>query len=116
MAGRAESERPPVKNKAGHPKRFLGTGLLLVLAWTLQGCAETGALTNSAGVLARSALATDTSETSGPPEAVVLFIGDGMGISTITAGRIYAGQKLGLAGEEHLLEFEHYPDVALIKT
>ncbi len=26
---------------------------------------------------------------------VILFIGDGMGISTITAARIYAGQKLG---------------------
>lgn len=49
-------------------------------------------------------------------EAVVLFIGDGMGVSTVTAGRIYAGQKLGLAGEEHLLSFEQFPDVALIKT
>ena len=28
---------------------------------------------------------------------VILFIGDGMGISTITAARIYAGQKRGEA-------------------
>ena len=31
---------------------------------------------------------------------VILFIGDGMGISTVTAGRIYAGQKRGQTGEE----------------
>jgi len=30
---------------------------------------------------------------------VILFIGDGMGISTITAARIYAGQKKGLGRE-----------------
>lgn len=47
---------------------------------------------------------------------VILFIGDGMGISTVTAARIYAGQQLGLAGEEHRLSFEHFPQVALVKT
>ena len=30
---------------------------------------------------------------------VVFFLGDGMGISTITAARIYAGQQLGKPGE-----------------
>jgi alkaline phosphatase len=50
------------------------------------------------------------------PRNVVLFIGDGMGISTITAARIYAGQKLGKDGESHELSFEQFPNVALIKT
>lgn len=50
------------------------------------------------------------------PRNVVLFIGDGMGISTITAARIYAGQKLGRDGESHELSFERFPNVALIKT
>lgn len=47
---------------------------------------------------------------------VILFIGDGMGISTITAARIYAGQKLGQQGEEYVLPFETFDNVALVKT
>ncbi len=47
---------------------------------------------------------------------VILFIGDGMGISTITAARIYEGQKRGETGEENLLSFENFDNVALVKT
>ena len=47
---------------------------------------------------------------------VILFIGDGMGISTITAARIYEGQKRGETGEENQLSFEKFPNVALVKT
>jgi alkaline phosphatase len=47
---------------------------------------------------------------------VILFIGDGMGISTITAARIYAGQKQGQSGEEYVLPFETFDNVALVKT
>ncbi|MGB0715456.1 MAG: alkaline phosphatase [Phycisphaerae bacterium] len=47
---------------------------------------------------------------------VILFVGDGMGISTVTATRIYDGQKKGMKGEENLLSFEKMPYSALIKT
>ncbi len=47
---------------------------------------------------------------------VILFVGDGMGISTITAARIYAGQQAGQPGEEYSLAFEHFPNLALVKT
>jgi len=47
---------------------------------------------------------------------VILFIGDGMGISTVTAARIYDGQSRGETGEENLLSFEHFPNIALVKT
>ena len=47
---------------------------------------------------------------------VILFLGDGMGISTITAARIFAGQQAGLDGEEYNLAFDRFPNVALIKT
>lgn len=47
---------------------------------------------------------------------VILFIGDGMGISTITAARIYDGQKRGETGEENVLSFERFPHLALVKT
>ncbi|NIP14159.1 MAG: alkaline phosphatase, partial [Pseudomonadales bacterium] len=47
---------------------------------------------------------------------VILFLGDGMGVSTVTAARIFEGQRQGLAGEEHALAFEQFPHVALVKT
>ncbi len=47
---------------------------------------------------------------------IILFVGDGMGISTVTAARILEGQMLGLDGEEHQLFFETFPNIALAKT
>jgi alkaline phosphatase len=52
------------------------------------------------------------------PEAknVIIFVGDGMGISTITAGRIYAGQKRALDGESYELAMDQLPYAALSRT
>src|SRR5262245_2734867 len=36
---------------------------------------------------------------------VILFVGDGMGLSTITAARILEGQRRGESGEENRLAF-----------
>lgn len=47
---------------------------------------------------------------------VILFIGDGMGVSTLTAARIYDGQKRGVDGASNLLSFEAFPDLALVRT
>lgn len=47
---------------------------------------------------------------------VILFIGDGMGISTVTAARILEGQLRGENGEENQLSFETMPYLALSKT
>lgn len=47
---------------------------------------------------------------------VILFVGDGMGVATITAARIFAGQQAGGSGEEYQLSFERFPNLALIKT
>lgn len=47
---------------------------------------------------------------------VILIVGDGMGISTVTASRIYEGQRRGETGEENLLSFETLPYSALSKT
>ncbi len=47
---------------------------------------------------------------------VILFVGDGMGISTITASRILEGQLRGESGEENRLSFEEFPFLALSKT
>lgn len=47
---------------------------------------------------------------------VILLVGDGMGVSTVTAARILDGQRRGDSGEENLLAFERLPYLALIKT
>ena len=47
---------------------------------------------------------------------VILFIGDGMGVSTLTAARIFEGQLRGESGEENRLSFEQFPYSALSKT
>ncbi|MBW2498448.1 MAG: alkaline phosphatase [Deltaproteobacteria bacterium] len=47
---------------------------------------------------------------------VILFVGDGMGISTVTAARILEGQLRGEPGEGNLLAFEMLPHVALSRT
>ncbi|SDK15448.1 alkaline phosphatase [Methylophilus rhizosphaerae] len=47
---------------------------------------------------------------------VILFVGDGMGIATVTGARIFEGQLQGVDGERHSLSFEQFPYVALSKT
>ena len=53
---------------------------------------------------------------AGAAKNVILFVGDGMGISTVTAARILAGQKVGLAGEEYQLSFDKMPFSGFSKT
>ena len=47
---------------------------------------------------------------------IILFVGDGMGISTVTAARIFEGQLRGENGEENNLSFEELPYLAMAKT
>jgi alkaline phosphatase len=52
----------------------------------------------------------------GPARNVILFLGDGLGISTVTAARILEGQRRGESGEENLLAFERFPYTAFAKV
>jgi len=47
---------------------------------------------------------------------IILFIGDGMGISTLTAGRIFEGQQQGRDGESYVAQMDRLPHTALVKT
>ncbi|XP_038039473.2 intestinal-type alkaline phosphatase [Anas platyrhynchos] len=47
---------------------------------------------------------------------IILFVGDGMGLPTVSAARIYKGQLAGGSGEESVLAMETFPHVALAKT
>ncbi|MFO0690719.1 MAG: alkaline phosphatase [Myxococcota bacterium] len=51
-----------------------------------------------------------------PARNVILFVGDGMGVATVTAARILEGQRRGEPGEENRLAFENLPHLALSKT
>jgi alkaline phosphatase len=54
---------------------------------------------------------------TGKAKNVILFVGDGMSIPTITAARIFDGQKKGVDGESNKLAFEALlPYAALSKT
>ncbi|WP_322405999.1 alkaline phosphatase [Idiomarina sp. PL1-037] len=55
-------------------------------------------------------------EARGQAKNVILFVGDGMGVSTVTAARILDGQRRGLMGEENELSFDHFPFSGLSKT
>lgn len=47
---------------------------------------------------------------------IILFVGDGMGVSTVTAARILEGQLNGMQGEENNLSFDLFPFSGLAKT
>lgn len=47
---------------------------------------------------------------------VIVFLGDGMSLSTIAAARILEGQRDGASGEERRLSFETFPYTALSRT
>jgi alkaline phosphatase len=47
---------------------------------------------------------------------IILFVGDGMGVTTVTAARIYQGQKAGRDGVSNKLAFETLPHAAFSRT
>lgn len=65
----------------------------------------------------QEAIAAATSQNWGIAKNVVVFVGDGMGVTPSVAGRIYKGQqRYGLAGEETYLSWEKFPNVAMMKV
>ncbi|KAF1686789.1 alkaline phosphatase [Pseudoxanthomonas taiwanensis] len=53
---------------------------------------------------------------SGKAKNVILFLGDGMSLTTVAAARIFEGQRNGRPGEENLLSWERFPHTAFSKT
>jgi alkaline phosphatase len=52
----------------------------------------------------------------GRAKNLILFVGDGMSLTTVAAARILEGQRQGQSGEEHRLAWENFPDTALSRT
>ncbi|KAG6453210.1 hypothetical protein O3G_MSEX008023 [Manduca sexta] len=53
---------------------------------------------------------------SGHARNVVMFLGDGMSVPTLTAARVLLGQRQGQTGEEANLAFDKFPTTGLVKT
>ena len=53
---------------------------------------------------------------AGRAKNVIVFLGDGMSLTTVAAARVFEGQRAGRPGEENLLSWEHFPHTALAKT
>lgn len=101
---------------------------------SLSACASFGASDMDRTAMARSAVTPAQAEDAyytaakaalddkakarkpGHARNVILFVGDGMGLSTITAARIHAGQMQGLDGESYTLAMDTMPWSALSKT
>jgi len=92
----------------------------LACALALAACAKPTSAPAPDDWTARGQAAVARARTQVPPGAharnVILFIGDGMGISTVTAARTLEGQRRGGSGEENRLSFEELPYLALAKT
>ena len=101
-------------------ERQMMTWVLLLCAVPVLAAAEPGDPppdpTTFEGGRASVAAVRAQSPATGRAKNVILFIGDGMGISTLTAARIYQGQLRGESGEENRLAFETFPHLALVKT
>ncbi|NXI38542.1 PPBI1 phosphatase, partial [Galbula dea] len=68
------------------------------------------------GARRRLELALALQPTAQRAKNIILFMGDGMGLATMSAARIYKGQLAGGSGEESVLAMETFPHVALAKT
>lgn len=53
---------------------------------------------------------------NGHAKNVILFVGDGMSLTTVAAARILEGQRKGAPGEENRLGWEDFPATALSRT
>jgi alkaline phosphatase len=94
---------------------FLCTGLTMAPA----RAAESSATDNDPWFKdgqARLQWAESVKPITGRARNVIVFLGDGMGVATVTAARILDGQRKGGQGEDNVLSFETFPYAGLSKT
>jgi len=63
-----------------------------------------------------AAQAAERGAMAGRAKNVIVFLGDGMSLTTVAAARILEGQRKGGSGEENRLAWETFPATALSKT
>ncbi|XP_068563241.1 intestinal-type alkaline phosphatase-like [Cebidichthys violaceus] len=99
--------------------KLIFTGLLIFISvqWTLS-ISEEELHASYWNDKARQALHTALNVQPNIQQAknIILFLGDGMGVTTVTAARILKGQLAGKSGEETSLVMDTFPHLALSKT
>ncbi|MEC7689260.1 MAG: alkaline phosphatase [Pseudomonadota bacterium] len=73
-------------------------------------------ITSNTTVTKHASVEAAVASLKGKAKNVILFVGDGMGVSTVTAARIMEGQMNGDNGEENQLSFDRFPFAGLSKT
>lgn len=63
-----------------------------------------------------AAQAAERGAMAGKARNVIVFVGDGMSLTTVAAARILEGQRQGRPGEEQRLSWEDFPATALSRT
>jgi len=106
------ARKPYYRMSLDRAPKAVRRGLAIVFAMTLAAC---GAAQRQDARLVAFA-SSNILKNSARAKNVILFVGDGMGVSTVTAMRILAGQRAGKSGEDHVLPFETFENTALIKT
>lgn len=53
---------------------------------------------------------------TGKAKNLIMFLGDGMSLTTLTAARIYKGQLQNMSGESDSLSFEKFPFTGISKV
>lgn len=113
--------------------RYVAPGLALATALLCAACASTAsaprAYTVDVPVVERpkaesgdwwfrdgAAQAAARGAMGGRAKNVIVFLGDGMSLTTVAAARILEGQRRGGPGEENRLSWETFPATALSKT
>lgn len=97
---------------------LLATAALLTLAEPLHAQEEPSQTTADYRAVAQGELQRLLADrpVDGPARNVIIFIGDGMGVSTLTAARIWQGQAAGTDGESYVTAMDSLPHAALVKT
>ncbi|MEW6018476.1 MAG: alkaline phosphatase [Pseudomonadota bacterium] len=86
----------------------------LMAAAAVLACAESSVAADAPAERLAQALARAPDDR--PARNVILFIGDGMGVSSVTAARILAGQRAGVDGPSYDLAFDSMPYGGLVRT
>jgi len=106
-----------VRTISFRPARMAAALGLVLASATPAGLAQEAGSQDASWQLAQMEMARRVEAVQRPQQArnIILFIADGMSIPTISAARIFEGERAG-DGEAHTLSFEAFPGTALVRT
>lgn len=104
-----------------YSSKFLSLTMLLLSYTLLPACSDRDSTPQQNNVWFKQAQATleaarKRNIIDRKAKNIIIFIGDGNGVASVTATRILQGQLQGGSGEEHQLAYEQLPHLALVKT